>query len=290
MSAAYGTVFFSKVVAKAAAEPIAKKDDNKKDDKLLVFAAASLGQVMQQIGAAFERESGVRVRFNFAGSNVLARQIVVAPKADVFLSADTHWMDYLAEKNQIDHASRRSFLSNRLVFIAHPSSAFSMSSPEQLLSLPFRYFAMGDPEVVPVGRYAKTYLRSVSMVGSEHSLWPLVQKRVLPASDVTAATAMVAALPDVVGMVYKTDALASPRVRVLFEPTLKDMPPIRYEGAAVTTVSQTDYAQRHAALARDFLQFLSSPVALITFRSYGFTLPDVAVREESVSEESVNVR
>lgn len=183
-------------------------------DSILVFAAASLRDVMEEIADVYHQQTGIAVIFNFAGSNVLARQIAASPKADIFLSANTQWMDYLAKEKRIDTATQRPFLSNNLVFIAHRDSPFELSTPEELIDLPFRFLSMGDPQAVPAGRYAKAYLSSVAH--NQKNLWDSLTGQVLPAADVKAATAMVETMPDIIGVVYKTDALASSNIRILY--------------------------------------------------------------------------
>jgi len=236
-------------------------------DTILVFAAASLRDVMQDIAEIFHQQTGIAVTFNFAGSNVLARQIAAAPKADVFLSANTHWMDYLAKDDRVDVATQRPFLSNNLVFIAHKDSELELITPQQLLDLPFRFLSIGNPQAVPAGHYAKAYLSSVPH--NQQNLWHSLSHRILPASDVKAATAMVEAMPDIIGMVYKTDALASSNVRILYEPQSDGLMEIQYIGAKINKLSSSEstHSYRHAI---SFLDFLSQAESTAIFHKHGF--------------------
>src|SRR5262249_15823749 len=129
--------------------------------QILVFAAASLTDAMQEAGAAYEKTAHVKVKSSFDSSSVLARQIEAAAPADVFFSADTVWMDYLQNRNLIQPASRRSVLGNRLVLIAPAGSHIQLKiAPHFPLAaaLGKGRLATGDPESVPAGRYARSAL------------------------------------------------------------------------------------------------------------------------------------
>jgi len=238
-----------------------------RDEEVVVFAAASLRDSVAEVGNAFEAATGVRTIFNFAGSNVLARQIEAAPVADVFLSADEAWVDHLERLGRVAAANRRGFLSNRLVVIAHRSSPHEIATPEELAGLDFEHLSLGDPAAVPAGRYARSFLEAVP-VGEAH-LWRLLEARVVPAPDVRAALALVAAEPDALGVVYRTDVAASDGVRVLYEvpPTLA--PEIRY-GAALVEGAPAP------ALGRRFLDFLGGAEAQAIFERWGFLIPEAA--------------
>ncbi len=236
-------------------------------DTILVFAAASLRDVMQEIAETYQLQTGIRVTFNFAGSNVLARQIAAAPKADIFLSANTHWMDFLAKEDRIDVATQRPFLSNRLVFIVHKDSNLELTTAQKLMDLPFRFLSIGDPQAVPAGHYAKVYLSSVPH--NQQNLWRSLSHRVLPASDVKAATAMVETMPDIIGMVYKTDALASSNVRILYEPSSDGLMEIQYVGAKVKQLSPSKSSNSNNYIL-NFLDFLSQAESTTIFQQHGF--------------------
>lgn len=244
---------------------------------VLVFAAASLRDVMQEIAHAYQQQTGQTVIFNFAGSNVLAQQIAASSKADVFLSANTQWINYLVDKNRIDTISKRQFLSNKLVFIAHKDNKFKLSSPEMLMDLPFRYLSVGDPQAVPAGRYAKAYLRTVNF--NQKNLWQSLTNRILPASNVKSATAVVEAMPDIIGIVYKTDALASAKVRILYEPVTDERLSIQYVGARINklefqgSTNQAKGLPQYHPKAIDFLNYLSRTDSKLIFQKHGFITP-----------------
>lgn len=235
--------------------------------EILVFAAASLREAMDEAGAAFRRQSGVRVVFNFAGSNDLAHQIGAARGMDLLLSASEGWMDTVQNAGRLVPGTRRDLLSNTLVVIAGTRDTSAVAEPCALASLPFRTLALGDPEAVPAGTYARTWLRGVRCGG--RPLWDAVQGRVAPAPDVRAAVGLVLADPRVIGIVYRTDQLVfADRTRVLYE--VRDGPPIRY---VLAQVAEGD----NPAAARAFHGFLAGPEGAAVFRRHGFTpLPAAA--------------
>lgn len=254
---------------------------------ILVFAAASLRDAMEETAAHFQRQTGVTVEFNFGGSNMLARQIELSRKADIFLSANLSWVDYLADKQLLVNNTRQPFLSNSLVFIANSNSQYELASAQDIMNLSFRFFSIGDPKAVPAGSYAKTYLSSMLAVQSAQSnqsspqnLWHSLQNKILPAPDVRAATAAVAAMPDVIGMVYKTDALASSKVRILFEPSVDEAPEVQYFAALINRrlvleqESDESSNDRASQTASEFLNFLSEPQSILIFRKHGFIAHD----------------
>lgn len=235
--------------------------------EVVVFAAASLQDALQELREEYEAETGARVLFNFAGSSVLARQVVAAPGADLFLSASERWMDEVEAAGRLVPGSRRGLLSNRLVVVAHARSPFALEEPCALAGLPFRHLAVGDPESVPAGSYAREWLASVECGG--RTLWEAVRERVAPTPDVRAALALVLADPEIAGIVYETDQRAfADRTRVLHRVT--DGPDVRYSAARVAGGAAPEEARR-------FLRFLSGPRAAEVFARHGFTpLPSPA--------------
>jgi molybdate transport system substrate-binding protein len=195
--------------------------------------------------------------FNFAGSNTLARQILAGAAADVFVSADERWMDTVGEAGRIVPGSRRVLAGNALVLIARADSPIESLDPAGLASAPFRALALGDPESVSAGRYAKAALGA-------H--WNGVADRVIPAPDVRAALALVVSDPEIVGIVYRTDAAASPRVRVLHEFPADAAEPIRYAAAVLRDA-------RNGEAANAFLEFLGGEAGRAIFARHGFRPP-----------------
>jgi molybdate transport system substrate-binding protein len=188
---------------------------------LLVFAAASLRDALSEVTQGW---TGGEVRFNFAGSNVLAMQVEATQEADLFISADQQWMDRLERANRLVEGTRRDLLANRLVVIVHSSVKIADASPTFLFRPGIRHLSLADPDAVPAGRYAKDWLE-------RSGLWTQVATKVAPAADVRAAMRLVEADSSVAGVVYATDARASERVRVVFE--VDNGPEIRYPAALV---------------------------------------------------------
>ncbi|HNX05074.1 MAG TPA: molybdate ABC transporter substrate-binding protein [Opitutales bacterium] len=231
--------------------------------ELTVFAAASLTDVMQELAVPFEKENGVKIIFNFAGSNTLAQQIVAAPSgADVFLSASEKWMDTVAAAGALAEGTRTSVLTNTLVVVAHPASTFSMTRPEDLTTMPFAFLSLGDPDAVPAGKYARQWLSGVRM--GDQTVWDAVRGRVSPAPDVRAALAQVESRDDVVGVVYRTDfASAKGRVRLIYSVPSSGSLVISYPAAVMKEAP-------NPALARRFMDYITSPEARSVFEKYGF--------------------
>jgi molybdate transport system substrate-binding protein len=233
----------------------------------MVFAAASLREAMEELGAGFQQEAGVRVVFNFAGSNDLAHQIMATRGPDLFLSASKAWMDTVQSAGRVVEGTRRDLLANTLVVVASARDTSTVDGPCALATLPFRNLALGDPEAVPAGTYARTWLRSVECDG--RPLWDAVQARVAPAPDVRAALGLVLADPRVIGIVYRTDQLAfAGRTRVLYE--VQRGPPIR------TVIARLGEGRAPADATR-FYAYLAGPAGAEVFRRHGFTpLPATA--------------
>ena len=230
--------------------------------EVVVFAAASLRDVLEELGRSFEAKTGTRVLFNLAGSNELAQQIAAAPGADLFLSASDRWMDEVEHAGRLVPGTRRDLLSNRLVVVAHARSTLKMDTPCALATLPMQHLALGDPEAVPAGTYAREWLRSVECGG--RPLWDAVKDRVAPTPDVRAALGLALAEPAVPAIVYRTDQLAfAGRTRVLHE--VADGPAIRYLLAQVQGGEAPEEARR-------FLEYLGGPEAARVFERRGFTV------------------
>jgi molybdate transport system substrate-binding protein len=174
----------------------------------------------------------------------------------VLLSADTKWADYLAENGLV--AQRRDLLGNRLVIVVPKDGKTDVRKPEDLLAAGIEHLALGEPQSVPAGRYAKQAL-------SKLGLWPRLEAKVVPAADVRQALAYVETGAAEAGIVYATDAAVSNRVRVAVEISSDLTAPIRYP------VVLLKHGQQSAA-ARAWYGYLSSPEAAKIFRKYGFTV------------------
>ncbi|HVY81897.1 MAG TPA: molybdate ABC transporter substrate-binding protein [Steroidobacteraceae bacterium] len=229
------------------------------DAPLLVFAASSLTDALNEIGATYKRETGNEVKLSFAASSALARQIEAGARADVFFSADTDWMDYLAARNLIDKASRTDLLSNRLVLIAPKDSTIKVEiAPNFPLAqvLGRGRLATGDPDSVPVGKYARGALTSLGV-------WNEVAERLIRAENVRSALAFVSRGEAPLGIVYETDALIDKGVKIVGVFPESSHLPIVYPVAATAT-AQPATAQ--------FLKYLRSASARASFQKFGFTI------------------
>lgn len=220
---------------------------------LLVFAAASLTESMQEIGKAFEEKSGGRVQFSFGASSDLARQIQAGAPADVFFSADTARMDVLEKAGLVRREDRREFLGNLLVVVVPASAREAPRSPADLVRLP--RLALADPQAVPAGIYAREWLESVG-------LWTQVAPRVVPTLDVRAALAAVETEAAPAAVVYGTDAAISSRVRVAFE--VRDGPSITYSLARLAASKNPS--------AASFVEFAAGEAGRAVFRKRGFVV------------------
>lgn len=242
------------------------RSDARGADDLTVFAAASATNAVQALVAAFERQSEVRVRCSFAGSSLLARQIESGAAADVFLSANQEWMDYLSQRQRIDAASRFDLLTNRLVLIApvgvnassHVTSSVAGANPCDLIRRTSGRIALADPAHVPAGEYARAALETLGC-------WEAIDERCVLTNDVRAALRFVERGETALGLVYATDAAISDRVRVVGEFPADSHPPIRYSVAGCRDASPR---------AAEFLAFLRSAEAREIIRAAGFGLPE----------------
>lgn len=228
--------------------------------ELLVFAAASLTNVLDDLSAEWTRRSGVAVKLSFAASSALARQIEAGSQADVFISADRQWMDYLAERRLVDAASRRDLAGNSLVLIAPADSSVRVTltpGVDLVAALGGGRLATGDPATVPVGRYARSAFESLGV-------WGQLKDRLVPADNVRGALNFVARGEVPLGVVYATDARAEKAVRVVATFPTATHPRIAYP-AAKTSAGRAD--------AVAYLTYLSSADAVITWKKYGFQEP-----------------
>lgn len=228
--------------------------------ELLVFAAASLTNVLDEIGTAYTQQTGQPVKFSYAASSALARQLEAGSRADVFFSADLEWMEYVQARNLIERATRRNVLGNRLVLVAPADSRIELQIAANFglaAALGNGRLATGDPETVPVGKYARSALTSLGV-------WNEVADKLVRADNVRSALAFIARGETPLGIVYETDAKVEKRVRVVDYFPADSHPPIVYP-VAVT-------AQARPA-ARRFVEFLQSAAAQEAFRKYGFQEP-----------------
>jgi molybdate transport system substrate-binding protein len=225
---------------------------------IIVFAAASLTNALQEVGDGFTKDSSVAVKFSFAASSALARQIENGAPADVFFSADIEWMDYLQARKLIQVATRHDMLGNHLVLVAPADSKIVLKiGPHFALAktLGAGRLATGDPDSVPVGRYAREALTNLGV-------WNEVEARLVRADSVRSALAFVDRGEASLGIVYATDAQIDCKVRVVDVFPDNTHMPIVYP-IALTAVAEAD--------AIKFIDYVRGPVGDATFKKYGFT-------------------
>ena len=223
-----------------------------------IFAAASLQTALTRIAAGY-RGPGAPLQVSFGASSAMARQIAQGAPADLFISADIEWMDWLAQRRLIAAGTRRNLLSNRLVLIAPKDSKVALRiAPGVPLAgaLSGGRLAIADPVAVPAGKYGKAALTRLG-------LWDSVAGRLAPAENVRAALAYVARGETPLGIVYATDAHAEPKVRVVGTFPASTHPRILYP-AALT---------RGTPAGRAVLDYLSDPKAMAVFAAEGFLKP-----------------
>lgn len=227
--------------------------------ELLISAAASLTDVMQDVGALYEAENpGVEVSFNFASSGALQQQIESGAAVDVFLSAATKQMDALQSQGLVNADTRRIFVTNNLVLVA-ASDAPEVASLADLEQGAIAKIAAGEPRSVPAGLYADQSLKAAGV-------FDRLQPKLVYANSVRQVLQFVEAGNAPFGFVYATDAVLSDQVTVVQTVPADLHDPIVYPGAVVAESETPD-------LALDFLEFLSSETAQQTFRGYGFSSP-----------------
>jgi molybdate transport system substrate-binding protein len=227
---------------------------------LTVFAAASLKEALDEQVGRFEAETGGRIVVSYGGSNALARQIEAGAPADIFLSADADWIDYLDKRNLLRPGTRIDLLRNRLVLIAPVDTRTSLPiAPGFALAaaLGTGRLAMANPDSVPAGKYGKAALTALGV-------WASVESRVARTDNVRAALMLVARGEAPLGIVYATDAIAEPKVRVAGTFPDNVHPPIVYPIAIVAT-SRSPNAQR-------FVDNLGSPAARAIWGGHGFMM------------------
>lgn len=225
-----------------------------------VFAAASTTDALTDVATRYEKARGVKVRLNFAASSLLARQIEAGARADVFLSADVPWMDYLADRKLLEEGSRHDLLGNRLVLIAPKDSSLAVKMAKDF-DFPAAFegrLAVGDPALVPAGRYAKEAL-------THFGWYDKLQSRLLPCENVRAALAVAERGETAAAVVYATDAAASEKVRVVAVFPEQSHSKITYPVALCRGAS---------AEGKALLAYLRSAEGLAAFRQRGFLVPE----------------
>lgn len=228
---------------------------------VVVFAAASLKNALDEAAAAWQKASGTTVKISYAGSSTLAKQIEQGAPADLFISANLQWMDYLAERSLVDRATRSNLLRNRLVLVAPKDSDVSLAiAPGFDLAAALRggRLAVANTQAVPAGIYGKAALTSLGV-------WDTVQGRLAQAQDVRAALTLVSRGEAPLGVVYRTDAAADPGVKIVGTFPEDTHAPIVYP-VALTKAAGSKPA------AKSLLEFLTGQEAVPFFEKQGFAV------------------
>jgi molybdate transport system substrate-binding protein len=228
------------------------------DKTLTVFAAASMKNALDEIDAAYTAKTGVKVIVSYAASSTLAKQIEQGAPADIFVSADTDWMDYATAKKNISELSRVNLLGNSIVLIAPQDFTIDNVTIGQGFDLAKLAgngkIATGDVKSVPVGKYAKAALEKLGA-------WTAAEPKFAMAESVRAALTLVARGEAALGIVYSTDAKVEPGVKVVGTFPAASHPPIIYPVAATT---------RAKPEANDYIAYLRSSAAKAVLEKYGF--------------------
>ncbi len=254
--------------------------------ELLVFAAASLTDALREIARPYEAQSGEKLVFNFSASSTLALQIQEGAPADVFFSADEAKVDTLAARGLLLPGTRSCLLSNALVLIVpadgsadlpaggQPGASLVLLSPEDLLRPWVRRIALAEPATVPAGIYAREYLEA-------RGIWRQLEGKIVPVENVRAALAAVESGNVEAGIVYRTDARVSKKVKVAFEVPREQSPRIAYCVCALRESKRPDAARR-------WIEHLRSPAALAVCAAHGFLVESPARPDTLQQKETGN--
>lgn len=228
------------------------------EEKLTVFAAASLTNALSEVDVRYEKETGVKVVHSFAASSALAKQIESGAPADVFISADLKWMNYLQDKSLINKSTRKNLLGNELVLIAPKGKVFEVKFDKAFdFSKAFEgRLCTGDIESVPVGVYAREALTNLGW-------WKDIKSRIVGAQDVRGALMFVERAECNIGVVYETDAKISSKVDLIAVFPDSSHSPVVYPVASMVNAKMN---------TTSYLNYLQSPAALNVFKKYGFNV------------------
>jgi len=257
---AWITILTSLAIVGPFAPEITAARNNAERSRITVFAAVSMTNVITEITEQFNEKEIGRVTTSFAASSTLAKQIENGAPADIFISADLEWMDYLDRKKMIEPSTRFVLAGNRIVIIANIKNGWE---PVSLLTgsgfnsvLGDRRLALGDPEHVPAGRYAKDALEC-------QGIWTHIKDRIAPCANVRSALMLVEQNEAPLGIVYKTDAMLSRQVRVVGRFPENCQPDITYPAAIIIG--------RISDAAIAFIDYLKTDKAVNILIRAGFT-------------------
>ncbi|KZE78480.1 molybdenum ABC transporter substrate-binding protein [Paenibacillus elgii] len=228
--------------------------------ELTISAAASLTDALKEIQTAYEsKNAGIKLNFNFGASGALQQQIEQGAPADVFLSAAAKNMKALVDKQLVDAAQQKNLLVNELVVVVLEGGQAQVGTVVDLAKPEVKHVAIGEPESVPAGGYAKEALTNAKQ-------WDVLQPKLVMAKDVRQVLTYVESGNAEAGFVYKTDALTSKKVKIAFNVDPKTYKPVEYPAGIVK-------ATKHAKEAEAFYTYLQSKEATDVFAKYGFTVP-----------------
>ncbi len=234
-------------------------EDRDAKSPVIVFAAASLKNALDKLTADWQQESGQTVKTSYAASSTLAKQIEEDAPAQIFISADLDWMNYVAGKGLIKPESRSDLLGNKIVLIAPKDSPVTLDlkpGADLAKALGGGRLAMGNVGAVPAGKYGKAALEKLG-------LWSSVSDKLAQAESVRAALVLVSRGEAPLGIVYQTDAVSDPNVKVVATFPADSHPPIIYPVALTTKAGDA---------AAAFLGYIESPKAAPIFEAQGFTV------------------
>ena len=223
---------------------------------VVVSVAASLSDAVGDVANVFEKQTGIQVLVNAAGSQILATQIIEEVPVDVFISADERQMIRTIAQGKMDEGSYLQLLSNQLVVVVPSDRLMGISRPDDLIAQSVRRIALGDPEAVPGGVYAQEYLE-------QEGLWDVLESKVVPTRNVRAALRAVEAGTVDAGVVYRTDARQSVDAVIAFDVPVGRAPRIIYPAAVSTEPPNPESAMQ-------FFLFLQTSNAQQIFEAYGF--------------------
>lgn len=259
------------LLSACADPPPAPQEEIAATTHLTIFAPPSLRTALTELTPLVRQVTGLDPDFHFADSQTLTRQIEVAATPDVLLVSGDEALAPLAAAGRLLPHSRRRFLANRLVVLAHPASDLEIRAARELETATYDRLALGDPREAPDGVDAKSFLQAVVMPGG-HTLWQAVGERIDPVADAESVVAAVADDPGTLGIVYASTATGAKGVRVLFDVPAELSPRIRYVAVGLTGGPAGE------AAARAFLDLLESPTARRLFERSGFGAPPAARR------------
>ncbi len=227
--------------------------------ELNISAAASLKEALTEIQKNYQTKNpNVKLNYNLGGSGDLQKQIEQGVPADIFISAAPKEMDELEAKGLVNKTTRKNLVGNQLVLIVPQNSTLGLTKYEDLAKPNVKQIGIGDPATVPAGQYAQEVFQTLG-------IWDDVKPKTVPEKDVRAVLTNVETGNLETGIVYKTDASSSDKVKIIETATEESHQPIVYPVAVLTGAKQQKAAE-------DFLAYLDDPASKSVFEKYGFIL------------------